>query len=570
MADFNFESLNINPDRVCEGISKIGYSSWSALMDIVDNSITAGATKILVELVLKEGTTLTRRNNIAAFRVIDNGCGMNDLSIKVALDIGSMVNYSQNSLSKFGLGLKSAGFSLGRKIQVLSKIGETVSDSFCVDRDVIRERNQYGVCRSQAVEHHVALLEKFESGTVVEISNPVEPQDSAAKIVKYLKERLGIVYYHFLTSKERPVEIVLKCKEEERNVVPIDILFRNISNSSFDEDSYDGRLPCSVLDDLIEHPYDGNSDPIKLQVTIFPQSAMSSYPGFSEQEKNQITQFLVGRENSGFFIFRNGRLIRWGNRIAGVTRNDIGFRAKVMITSDHDELFHVDVSKQNLMIPEDMEDILRRRVRIPLTQGRQLFAKCRNMLTLGTGDEGEESNKRLETFEEEDMDEITSPPSPQEKALRRKLINERTQKQEQEEKLEGSATPALLGEILQDLAEDSSQISDELLFKRVRYTDVMQGLSLWAAGHDPTYGTFVRINRNHPFYDLVLSNLSANEPSRQSMEALLFACAIAENKTIENLASISEEDIDAVLKRFKRVFSQNLDSWANSNQDLYE
>ena len=60
----NFKQLNINADRICEAISKIGYNPCSAILDIIDNSVVAESKKIIVKLHIKEGTNINSAQNI--------------------------------------------------------------------------------------------------------------------------------------------------------------------------------------------------------------------------------------------------------------------------------------------------------------------------------------------------------------------------------------------------------------------------------------------------------------------------------------------------------------------------
>ena len=119
--------VKMNASRVIDAIARIGYSSHSAIMDIVDNSISAGATKILIEIDRDIEKTIVMKNNIITYRIVDNGKGMGDEQIINALKLGSDANYDDNSLSKYGMGLKSAGFSLGHKLEILSKKNNTLS-----------------------------------------------------------------------------------------------------------------------------------------------------------------------------------------------------------------------------------------------------------------------------------------------------------------------------------------------------------------------------------------------------------------------------------------------------------
>lgn len=105
--------LNISAGRLLFGLSRIGYTTSSAICDIIDNSVRARSTEIIIKII-KERKDLgdTKKNNVKQYVIIDNGDGMDDTGIQNALKLGSSnEDYEQFSLSKFGLGLKSAAFS---------------------------------------------------------------------------------------------------------------------------------------------------------------------------------------------------------------------------------------------------------------------------------------------------------------------------------------------------------------------------------------------------------------------------------------------------------------------------
>src|SRR5690349_16514781 len=135
----------INAARVCDAIARIGYEPHSALMDIIDNSVAAGALDVRVMIELVEGKTINQRNNVVRYRVVDNGKGMDESCIANAFKLGSDDDYAPGSLSKYGMGLKSAGFSLGTRIQIVTRFGGGLSSKYFLDKDVIAERG-YVVC----------------------------------------------------------------------------------------------------------------------------------------------------------------------------------------------------------------------------------------------------------------------------------------------------------------------------------------------------------------------------------------------------------------------------------------
>lgn len=556
-----FERLLIDADRLCEGISRIGYRPSAALMDISDNSVAAGAHNVCISLDLHADASLSTRGGVETFKIWDDGVGMVDKQVKKALQLGANGDYPANSLSKFGLGLKSAGFSLGKRICVLSKHNGVLSRLWVVDRDVIRSKGAYGAYSEDPPSELAELLSDVNSGTVVVITKLLPRQDSANRIRSELVQRLGVTYYEFLARKSDPLRITLRYGKKEELVEPVDFLFLADAKSSFDPDTYDCKSPVRLLEREIENPTDPDGPKMKLEIVMLPQSSMAGFAGFTEAERSRIKEYRVGRGNDGFFFYRNGRLIVWGDHLAGVTRNDITFRARLSFTDAHDELLHVDVSKQHLMVPEEIEDTLKTLVRVPLAQARQASVLCSKLLREGVGVEGEEFNRLTEVFEEEDPDEGIVELVPEVRRERRKALEKASKAYEPE----GAEQPPASSESEQLIAE-----AVEPSFERVRYSSGIIGSNIALPGFDTDYETFVRINKNHPFYQLILNPLPPADKIRLAIESLLFAAAVAENKTIQNTAAVEMEVLQAVFDKYRRTLSQNLESWLMGHQDLFE
>ncbi|MFQ1712241.1 ATP-binding protein [Aeromonas veronii] len=533
-----------NADRVCEGISKIGYKFNAAIEDIVDNSVAAGAKNISICFELEDGATLSEKNKITMIRIIDDGCGMNSQKVETALDLGSEVSYAENSLSKFGFGLKSAGFSLARCVSVYSKSVEGVTPRYYLDRDVIKEKNTYGVCIVPLSEREHVIV--TDSGTVIDLDKIKTPHDSTNKILKELRERLGVLYHDFMVNKY--LSISLHYKGNVEKIEPKDILFWDATLPAFDPDHYDGKLPCRVIEREIEVLDLPN---VTIKAVAFPQNAMSKYAQFSEQERAQIKNFDITRKNSGFFIFRNNRLIRWGDLLGIVTRDDIGFRARIDIGTVHDDTLQVDVSKQNLELSEHFLDSLQNVCRIPLSQAREIFKKCADILNVNGGEEGQKTSETLETIPEEDPDLDVEQIDKSEQRKRRNKNQEKSSKEDN------------------DAQDNVDTKPNEPIFKKIRYSDSIGKSVIFTSEMDPEFGIYIRINKCHQFYHLVLKSLPEASPTRVAIEGLLYSMAVGEKKTEENLQSIQYEDIISVFDKFHRVSSYTLENWASRNQDLF-
>lgn len=101
---------------MAESLRGLGYSTPTALADIIDNSISAGASRIDIRFEWNGGTPW--------IHILDNGRGMNDAELENAMQLGArnpLDERSADDLGRFGLGLKTASFSQGRRLTVASR-----------------------------------------------------------------------------------------------------------------------------------------------------------------------------------------------------------------------------------------------------------------------------------------------------------------------------------------------------------------------------------------------------------------------------------------------------------------
>lgn len=551
----------MNAARVCDAISRIGYWPWSAVMDIVDNSISAGARNVVIEIDLRAEMTYSQKSSVATYRIVDDGRGMTDGEILNAFALGADANYSPDSLSKFGMGLKSAGFSLGSRIQIVSKKEGVYSSRSYVDKEEISEARNYVVTRlsldDSEREVYGSWLGEWPSGTVVEVTGcETMPHDSARTIVERLKDRLGVVYYEFLRTGSDSLSITIRWTGKPDIIVePVDILFSGIARDDFDKDTYDGKSPYRVFDRDVRLSDGDEGAPLRLEVVVFPKGDMAKHPEFSDEERLQIKSYRVSRANKGFFIYRNGRLIRWGDDLDGIVgRDNIGFRARMVINTRHDDVLHVDVSKQRLGIPEEIKKHIETLVRIPLRQAEDAFEYCRSIAN-SAGSEGFGFNAANQNLAEEDPDQPFGAEPILEAKKRKKSLAQKTEEVMKDEEPE---TP------------QPSQVSEVLLFQKVRYSDKVSSMTAWEAELADLDGTFVRINKNHAFYQTVLSRIEDGDRERQAFEAIFWSLAAAENLTVQHVTDVDMQTLKRVVAKFKKVFAANLDTWCSSNQDLFD
>lgn len=101
-----------------ESLRGLGYTTATAIADLIDNSVSAEAGRVDV---------LFEWNGPGSWiRIADNGRGMTDAELEAAMRLGARDPRTQRhagDLGRFGMGLKTASFSQARILTVASKAG---------------------------------------------------------------------------------------------------------------------------------------------------------------------------------------------------------------------------------------------------------------------------------------------------------------------------------------------------------------------------------------------------------------------------------------------------------------
>lgn len=119
------ETIDITPDKsLMPKLANAGYSFVQAISELVDNSIDARP----------EGRTLLVKIELGRdhIQVLDDGIGMNQREAAACLKLA--YSEKQGKLGEFGLGLKTACLSLGKRFKIWSTT-ESCSESYLIEFD---------------------------------------------------------------------------------------------------------------------------------------------------------------------------------------------------------------------------------------------------------------------------------------------------------------------------------------------------------------------------------------------------------------------------------------------------
>jgi len=148
-----------------------GYrDSAHALAELIDNSIQAGASDVEVLCLDKTEVVNQRtRNRVERIAVVDNGCGMDAQTLRIALQFGNGTRLNpedQTGIGKFGMGLPNSSISQCQKVEVWSWQNEEILYSYLDVNEIM-------------------------SGTVSQLPEPI-PAELPTDIVDKLTSKIGL------------------------------------------------------------------------------------------------------------------------------------------------------------------------------------------------------------------------------------------------------------------------------------------------------------------------------------------------------------------------------------------
>ena len=345
----NVQEVIPSAKRLIKSLRDIGYDFSTAVADLVDNSIEAGATRIDI-LVEFDGDN-------SFVRISDNGKGMTVEELKEAMRYGSERTYNDEDLGKFGLGLKTASMSQCQCFHVASRTMEEINfiPAFCWDLAHIEKTNKWEIIEPKSKEILTLLREPLNEhkGTVVlwqkvdrmlGFKHPYgEPaRKKLISMCRELEGYLAMVFHKFLaheTSKE-PLEIYLNFNKIE----PWDPFAR-------DEP---GTKELSPLNVKLSH--EGVKGKILLKPYILPTK-----DEFSSQDKFKRASGPANwNQQQGFYIYRADRMIQSGGWCGIRTRDEHTKLSRIELSFSpmFDNAFKINVAKMSVQLPIQIKDTI--------------------------------------------------------------------------------------------------------------------------------------------------------------------------------------------------------------------
>ena len=179
------------------------HSLETAIADLVDNSIDAGARTVQVRFLLEGGVA-------AGLQVLDDGCGMDTTAVDAAMRYAHRHKRAESALGHFGVGLKAASLSqaetllvwsrrfgapaVGRRLRRSTLDSGPVVESFSTQDAERRLASTDGLPDSQTG----TLVEWEDVRTFLHDDDPTEQTRWLEKTVETVLRHLGVVFHRLL------------------------------------------------------------------------------------------------------------------------------------------------------------------------------------------------------------------------------------------------------------------------------------------------------------------------------------------------------------------------------------
>ena len=250
--------------RLTGSLRDIGYDFATAVADLVDNSIAAGASRINVY------TQFVPHGSYVL--ISDDGSGMSQKDLVEALRFGTRRDYGKNELGRFGLGLKTGSFSQCRRLTVVTRTtpAQARINVMTLDLNRIARTDAWDITAGEstpAIERAKDMLRE-SPGTVVvwEDLDRVLPERYAETgwgrrrlraLASRTADHLAMVFHRFIAGEASRRNEVVICVDDTKLV-------------SWDPFAPDEAARSVLPEQVFEVEVDGGSSEVRFRGVVLP------------------------------------------------------------------------------------------------------------------------------------------------------------------------------------------------------------------------------------------------------------------------------------------------------------
>lgn len=194
-------SLPIDPEAM-EGLGQ-HHSLSSAVADLIDNSISAGSTTVLVRFLQSHATTV-------GVQVVDNGRGMTQQGLQDGMTVGRRRAYGHDELGHFGMGMKASSLSQANVLSVWTRAANSTAVGMRMSKASMMNGAQCDILSEASARAHLYSSSygfELTTGTVAQWSDVhgMSAADNVADQTRWfenalvaLKNNLSVIFHRLL------------------------------------------------------------------------------------------------------------------------------------------------------------------------------------------------------------------------------------------------------------------------------------------------------------------------------------------------------------------------------------
>ena len=345
--------LDVAPSaaRLTSSLRDIGYDFPTAIADLIDNSIVAGASHVDVDVDFDgPASTVT---------IADDGTGMTANGLTEAMRFGTRRSYTASDLGRYGLGLKTASMSQCRSLTVVTRRSATnrVITRRTLDLDLIQQFDAWLLFHREAtpaVKRATARL-SHGPGTVVvweKLDRMLPGKDPGggwarrrlSAHTQQLADHLGMIFHRYIEGRAGGHTLTITVNGEK--VSPW--------NPFAPDEPHTRELPPQAFDIRVGD----TAGQVRLLPHILPARDKFSSPA----EFDRMSGPARWNRQQGIYVYRAGRLVQWGgwNGLRAIDEHTKLARVALEFDTDLDDAFHINVAKMRITIPAELRRMLER------------------------------------------------------------------------------------------------------------------------------------------------------------------------------------------------------------------
>lgn len=354
-----------------EALRGLGYSTSTALSDIIDNSIAAGASQVAV--------SFTWAGPASRVTIVDDGSGMTSGQLERAMRLGDRNPLDPRlpgDLGRFGLGLKTASFSQCRRLTVAARKDGSVSClRWDLDEIAAAGGQDWALLEGTALgsEDLISLLPQAGNGTMVawevldRLLTPGFREQDMLDLMDRVERHLAMVFHRYLAGPRARLLITLN----GRHIEPWDPFLE------------DHRDTWSSPEERLT----GSSGSVTVQAHVLPHK---------DRLDPRTYEALAGPDGwtaqQGFYVYRQERLLLGGSwlglgRGRAWTKEEAHRLARIRVEmgSSSDAAWRIDVRKSTARPPAESRTRLTALAEDTRERARRVFAWRGRVLPGRTG-----------------------------------------------------------------------------------------------------------------------------------------------------------------------------------------